>query len=165
MAEEQTTKDEWRGRVGKLNDEELKEFLDEGQFCRLACLDQEGWPYVTPCWFEYSEGAFFIVPRAKSAWARHLQRDKRCFLCIDESTRFNRRVLVKGEAEILEEPNLGGQWVEIAKRMSVRYLGEHGPLYLEPTMVEPRWLVRVTPITMRSWQGVDWPQRYKHAAW
>jgi nitroimidazol reductase NimA-like FMN-containing flavoprotein (pyridoxamine 5'-phosphate oxidase superfamily) len=165
MSEEQTEKEEWRGRVGKLNDEELTAFLDEGQFCRLGCLDKEGWPYVVPCWFEYNDGAFFIVPRAKSVWAKHLQRDKRCFLCIDESTRFNRRVLVKGEAEILEEPNLGGQWVEIARRMSVRYLGEHGPLYLEPTMVEPRWLVRVTPIKMRTWQGVDWPQRYKHAAW
>jgi nitroimidazol reductase NimA-like FMN-containing flavoprotein (pyridoxamine 5'-phosphate oxidase superfamily) len=138
--------EEWRGKVGKLSEEEMQEFLAEGQFCRLGCLDKDGWPYVVPCWFEYRDGDFYIVPRARSVWAKHLQRDKRVFLCIDESSRFNRRVLVKGEAEILEEPNLGGQC-------------------LQPTMVEPRWLVRVRPLKTRTWQGVDWPERYKHAKW
>ena len=74
-------------------------------------------------------------------------------------------VLVKGEAEVIEEPNLGGRWVEIARRMSVRYLGEHGPDYLQPTLTEPRWLLFVRPITIKTWQGVDWPEKYKHSKW
>ena len=49
--------------------------------------------------------------------------------------------------------------------MSRRYLGEHGPDYIEPTMVEPRWLLFVKPLSTMSWQGVDWPKRYKHAEW
>ena len=161
MSEEQS----WRGKIGKLSEEEIQEFLSGNPFCRLGCLDEEGWPYVVPCWFEYSEGGFFIIPRARSAWARHIQRDPRVFLCIDDSTETNRRVLVKGKAEILEEPNLGGRWVEISRNMSVRYLGEHGPDYLQPTLVEPRWLLFVRPLTMKTWQGVDWPKRYKHANW
>ena len=67
------------------------------------------------------------------------------FLCIDDSTRYNRRVLVRGEAEVLEEPNIGGRWVEIARRMSLRYLGHRGPDYLVPTLNEPRWLLFVRP--------------------
>jgi hypothetical protein len=55
--------------------------------------------------------------------------------------------------------------VEIARRMSLRYLGEHGPEYLEPTLVEPRWLLFVRPLRMTTWQGVDWAQRYKHEKW
>ncbi len=161
MSEEQS----WRGKIGKLSEEEIQEFLSGNPFCRLGCLDEEGWPYVVPCWFEYSEGGFFIIPRARSAWARHIQRDPRVFLCIDDSTETNRRVLVKGKAEILEEPNLGGRWVEISRNMSVRYLGEHGPDYLQPTLVEPRWLLFVRPLTMKTWQGVDWHKRYKHANW
>ena len=155
----------WRGTIGKLSDQEIDEFLCGDTFCRIGCLDEEGWPYVVPCWFEYSDGGFYIIPRARSAWARHIQRDPRVSLCIDESTRFNRRVLVKGRAEILEEPNLGGRWVEIGRRMSVRYLGEHGPEYLEPTLIEPRWLLFVRPLKMKTWQGVDWHKRYKHAKW
>ncbi len=157
--------DEWRGKIGRLNDEELAEFLGGAPFCRLGSLGEDGWPYVVPCWFEYSDGGFYIVPRARSAWARNLQRDPRVFLCIDDSTIYNRRVLVKGEAQMIEEPNVGGRWVEIARRMSVRYLGEHGPDYLEPTMVEPRWLFFVRPLKMTTWQGVQWAERYKHAAW
>ena len=157
--------EEWRGKIGKLSAEEMAEFLAGNPFCRLGCLDEEGWPYVVPCWFDYSDGGFYIIPRSRSAWARYIQRDPRVFLCIDDMTIYNRRVLVKGEATIVEEPNLGGRWVEIARRMSLRYLGEHGPNYLEPTLVEPRWLLFVRPLKTTTWQGVDWAKRYKHADW
>jgi len=148
-----------------MSEEETSRFLSGKPFCRLGCLDEAGWPYVVPCWFEYSDGGFYIIPRAKSAWARHIQRNPRVALCIDDETIYNQRVLVKGEATVLEEPNLGGRWVEIARRMSLRYLGELGPKYLEPTLVEPRWLLFVRPLKMTTWQGVDWAQRYKHASW
>jgi hypothetical protein len=46
--------------------------------------------------------------------------------------------------------------------MATRYLGEHGPDYLEPTLSEPRWLIFVSPRKTTTWQGVDWHQRYKH---
>ena len=155
----------WRGKVGKLSLEELEEFLSGDPICRLGCLDREGWPYVVPCWFEYRDGGFYIIPRARSAWARHIQREPRVFLCIDDSTRYNRRVLVRGEAEVMEEPNVGGRWVEIARRMSLRYLGDRGPDYLVPTLNEPRWLLFVRPRKLMSWQGVDWAKRYKHREW
>ena len=157
--------EEWRGKIGKLSPEEVAEFLSGSAFCRLGCLDEDGWPYVVTCWFEYGGGGFYIIPRARSAWARHIQRNPRVFLCIDDSTMHNRRVLVKGEASVLEEPNLGGRWVEIARRMSVRYLGEHGPDYLEPTLTEPHWLLFVRPLKMTTWQGADWARRYKHSQW
>jgi len=156
---------EWRGKVGKMTDEEMNEFLAGNPFCRLGSIDDEGWPYVVPCWFEYSDGGFYIVPRAKSVWARYIQKNHRVFLCIDDETMYNNRVLVKGEATVLEEPNLGGKWVEIATRMSVRYLGEHGPKYLEPTLTEPRWLLFVKPLTIKTWRGVDWATKYKHSKW
>jgi hypothetical protein len=54
--------------------------------------------------------------------------------------------------------------VEIARRMSVRYLGEHGPHYPEPTLTEA-WLLFVRPLKMTTWHGVDWADRYKHSKW
>ncbi len=153
----------WRGKVGKMTDEEIAEFLSGNPFCRIACLDDEGWPYVVPCWFEFSYGGFYIIPRAKSVWARYIQRDGRVSLCIDDTTIYNNRVIVKGEATVLEEANLGGRGVEIARRMSVRYLGKHGPDYLDPTLTEPRWLLFVHPLRMTTWHGEDWAARYKHS--
>ena len=64
-------------------------------------------------------------------------------------------------AELVEEPNLGGRWVGVAERMSTRYLGENGPKYLEPTMDKKRWLFRLEPVKVQTWQGQDWAGRYK----
>ena len=156
---------EWRGKIGRLSPEEMNEFLAGNTIAKLGCLDDEGWPYVVPVWYEYADGGFYIIPRERSDWARFIKADGRVFLCIDRSDTQNRRVLVKGRGRIVEEPNLGGKWVDIARRMSVRYLGEHGPEYLEPTMVEPRWLIFVEPVKLTTWNGVGWAQRYKHGSW
>jgi len=62
---------------------------------------------------------------------------------------------------VIEEPNVGGQWVEIARKMSYRYLGEHGPDYLVPTLDKARWLFKIVPTELSTWQGVDWHPKYK----
>jgi len=36
-------------------------FLQEGQLGRLGVLDDDGWPYVVPVWFEYSDGGYCAV--------------------------------------------------------------------------------------------------------
>ena len=77
------------------------------------------------------------MPRERSSWARHLQRDPRCALTVDEAGR-QRKVIAQCRAELVEEPNVGGRWVGIAERMSTRYLGVNGPKYLEPTLDKPR---------------------------
>jgi hypothetical protein len=139
----------------------MEAFLATDILCRLGCLDEEGWPYVVPVWFQYRDGGFYIIPRQRSAWATMLQRDGRVFLTMDTVSP-QRRVLVKGQAELIETPNVGGKWVGIAEEMAYRYLGEHGPDYLVPTLNEPRWLFFVKPLKIITWQGVDWAQRYKH---
>jgi hypothetical protein len=154
----------WRGKVGRMSEEEIVEFLSTDVVGRLSCLDDEGWPYVVPTWFQYRDGGYYVIPRERSAWARYLERDPRCYLVMDESGS-QRKVLVRGMAERVEGPNVGGKWVEIANEMSVRYLGPKGPMYLEPTLNEPRWLFFIRPVKTQTWQGVDWPARYKHYEW
>jgi nitroimidazol reductase NimA-like FMN-containing flavoprotein (pyridoxamine 5'-phosphate oxidase superfamily) len=162
--EQQPTDESWRGKVGKLSQADMEEFLAEDNLCRLAVLDDTGWPYVAPVWYLYKDGGFYIVPRERSTWAVYMKNDPRVYLAIDEPGR-QRKVMVKGEAQLREEPNIGGQWVEVANEMSYRYLGPNGPSYLEPTLTEPRWLFFVKPVTITTWQGVDWAKRYKHSEW
>jgi hypothetical protein len=94
-----------------------------------------------------------------------MANDKRVSLTIDEPGAPYRRVQVQGEAQLLEEPNVGGKWVDIATEMSYRYLGENGPTYLEPSLVEPRWLFFIKPTRVSTWEGVNWAKKYKHAEW
>ena len=152
--------EEWRGKVGALAQDEVDEFLAEGRIARLACLDADGWPYVVPVWHEWGGSAFWLVARRRSVWAKHLRADGRCAITVDEDGR-QRKVLAQCRAEIVEEPCLDGAWVPVAERMSVRYLGENGPKYLVPTMDKPRWLIRLDPVKVQTWQGNDWADRYK----
>jgi hypothetical protein len=155
-----TQQDEsWRGKVGPLSEEELEAFLATDVLCRVACLDTDGWPYVVPVWFQYKDGGYYLIARERSEWAAMIRRDGRVSLTIDE-TGTQRKVQVKGEASIIETPNVGGAWVPIAGEMSIRYLGPNGPKYLEPTLCLPRWLIFVRPIETKTWQGVDWAKKY-----
>jgi hypothetical protein len=150
----------------RMTAEERRAFLARGLTCRLACLDDEGHPYVVPVWFTHADGGFYVVPRARAAWARYLARDGRVSLCIDGAPEEpSARVLVKGTAELVEEPNVGGRWYPIAREMSVRYNGpERGLAYLEKTAAEPRWLFFVRPLRITDWVG-GWAAKYKHAEW
>jgi PPOX class probable F420-dependent enzyme len=145
--------------------EEQLTFLSQPLQAKIGCLTDDGWPYVVPAWFEFDGEAFWFVARAKAAWARYLQRDARVFLCIDHDQAPHPRVLVRGRAEIVEEPNVGGQWVAIAWRLAERYLGPaDGPKYLVPTLDRPRWLIRVHPEQITSWTGGSWHPRYVRVA-
>lgn len=153
----------WRGTIGTIDATAMDDMLTEGILCRLAVLDEEGWPYVVPVWFEWDpdDECFWVVPRRKSLWASYMAREPRVGLSIDTPVPPYRKVMVQGIAEVVEEPNIGGQWVAIAERMSVRYLGPNGAKYLEPTLDQPRWLFRIRPKKLLTWQGVDWHPRYK----
>lgn len=147
----------------RMNEDELASFLNTDVLCRLSCLDFNGSPYVVPCWFQYADDGFYIIPRERSLWARYMQADGRVSLCIDRES--GERVLVQGVANCLEEPNVGGRWVTIAREMAVRYQGEDGAKYLDASLNEPRWLFFVRPHHLKSWQGGGWANQYKHYQW
>lgn len=153
------TQEEWRGKVGGMSEEEVDAFLARGVVMRLACLDEDGDPYCVPCWHEWRDGAFWVVPRQRSKWARYLARDGRCAFTVDVPDTLE-KVIGKGVAEVVEEPNIGGRWVEVANRMAVRYLGPNGPSYLVPTLNQPRWLFKITVTKLQTWQGVGWARSY-----
>jgi general stress protein 26 len=157
MPKEVTTS--WRGKVGGMTQEEMDIFLQYGVSMHLACLKPDGSPYMTVCWHEWRDGSFWVVPRQRSEWAQHLKNDPRVSFVVDHDKTLE-KVWGEGLAELIEEPNVGGQWVEVAERMSLRYLGENGPTYLVPTLQQPRWLFRITPTRIKTWQGVGWARRY-----
>ncbi|MEA2529823.1 MAG: hypothetical protein QOG89_1467, partial [Thermomicrobiales bacterium] len=90
----------WRGKIGLMDQREMDEFLAGNNLARLAVLDERGWPYVQPVWYQWEpgEGVFWIVARKKSAWAAYMQRDGRVALTIDGETRPYRKVALQGTA-------------------------------------------------------------------
>ena len=147
-----------------MTDEERAQFLAQPIIGRLGCLDDDGYPYVVPVWFAYADGGFYLVPRARSEWARYLERDGRVSLCIDSADPPYRRVLLKGRADVIETPNVGGRWVAIGTQMAENYRGAEGLAYMGRTKNEPRWLFFIRPEKITSTNG-GWATRYKHSQW
>ena len=147
------------GSEGQMSEEEVAAFLARPLLCRLACHDDRGWPYVVPVWYEWDGAGFWIIPRKRSAWATYLVADGRVSLCVDDAET-GRRVVCQGTARLVEEPNVGGRWVEIGRRMAVRYRGEEGARYLEATLDQERWLFYVEPDRLITWNGSGWHEKY-----
>lgn len=157
---------------GGLSPAELEAFLrgpDSDWLLRLSCLDEGGWPFVTPMWYDWDGTSFFVVGRKKSGWVAYLQKDPRCAICIDEPQMPPegglRKVLARCTADVLEGPVVaeGSQWLPVANRMAMRYVGPAGVEGLKLSYDWPRYLVKLTPVDgkLTTWQGVDWAKRYK----
>jgi len=152
---------DWMGKMRGLYPQELKTFLDGPVVARIATVDSQGDPYITPVWQEWDGEALWVIPRARTIFVKHLQRFPRCSAsCAKDSSPYT-RALLRGKAEIVAGPELmHGEWLEMARRMSVRYLGDRGPEYLEPSRVRPRYWVKIIPEKIISWEGVEWAAKY-----
>lgn len=152
---------EWMGKMRGLTDEEIKEFLAGPIVARLATVKPDGSPYIVPVWQEYDGEALYFVARAKSKYVQHIKQNPNiCVSCALDSAPFT-RVLLEGRAEIVEGPKpLEGLTLEMGRRMAVRYMGERGPEYLEASRSRPRYLIKLIPEKITSWEGVEWHPKY-----
>ncbi|HEV8475139.1 MAG TPA: TIGR03618 family F420-dependent PPOX class oxidoreductase [Methylomirabilota bacterium] len=154
-------------RVGALSDADVARFLGEPWNARLATVAPDGWPHLTPVWYEYEpEGrAFLIVGRERAAWVAHVRREPRVALHVaDDAHAEHTRVLVQGWAEIVEGPVAPASSPRVAaltRRLSLRYLGPDGPTYAARTAQRPRVLIRVAAEFWRTWTGREWHPRYR----
>lgn len=153
--------------MGSLGPDEIARFLAEPWNARLATVDAEGWPHLTPVWYEYEAAALtlVVVGRERAAWVGHLRADPRvAFHVADDVHAEHTRVLVQGRAEIVEgpvAPSASPRLAELTRRLSLRYLGPDGPRYAERTLDRPRVLVRIVPRLWTTWTGREWHPRYR----
>jgi PPOX class probable F420-dependent enzyme len=154
-------------RIGGLGEAELARFLAEPWNARIATVDGDGWPYVTPVWYEFDAAAraFYVVGRERALWVAHIAREPRVALHVaDDVHAQHTRVVVQGVAEVIEgpvapaaSPRVGA----LTERLSLRYLGPMGPTYAGRTARRPRVLIAIRPTRWRSWTGQEWHPRYR----
>src|SRR5262245_12565411 len=113
-------------RIGGLNDGELLEFLAHPWNGRIATVGRDGWPYVTPVWYELDPDArrFLVVGREHALWVAHIRDNPRAaFHVADDEHAQHTRVLVQATAEIVEgpiAPRQSPRLLELTHRLSVR---------------------------------------------
>lgn len=151
----------WKGQTRGLTEEEMKSFLSGPWVARIATLKEDGKPYLSTVWYEYDHPFFFLGGREKSAWVANLMHTPYIAMHVAEDKAPFTRVVIEGEAEIVDGPiGITGRWIEIANKMATRYMGEHGPEYLVPTMDRRRYWVKIIPKRVQTWSGVEWHKKY-----
>ncbi len=124
-------------------------------------MKPDGSPYVVPVWEYWEDGAMYIIPREKSRFMEYVKNEPRVAVsCADDVDPDHPRLLIEGTAEIVEGPvKMAGRTLDIAREMVVRYAGEPGLAYLESTIDNPRYLLRIRPDKMTTW-AKGWHPRY-----
>lgn len=128
---------------------------------RLATLDPDGAPHVTPLWFVWREDLFLSTRRGSSSWA-HAARDPRVSLVIDRGRDWSELagVGIAGLASLYpaEHPDLRdlmSQWHEKYRSM----LSGDGFERLAGAVPELGF-IRVDPTHLRTWDHAWHPEGF-----
>ena len=124
---------------------ERSTFLHErGVLCRIATLNPDGSPYVTPAWFIERADRIFITPRARSVWLQNIRNDSRVSITIDEDPTPHRKVRIDGVARIEFEPGRDHEWRDLYREIAKRYTSDEGAeQYIQSTIDQPRALISI----------------------
>jgi hypothetical protein len=90
----------------------------------LGTLDRRGYPRITPIWFLFEDGTFYMTSLVGKRHVDDLRRDPRASIRIDveehvavSGVRANRQVGGRGIAEL--RPDVGGGWT---RRITLKYV-------------------------------------------
>ena len=63
--------------------EERDEFLRSGaKFIKIATTNEDGWPMISPVWYDWDGSSFFVVGKARTSYVQNLRRNPRCGLLV-----------------------------------------------------------------------------------
>ena len=129
-----------------LSQEDTQRFLSEPRNVVLGTLRKDGSPQLNPMWFYWTGEVFYISTTRTRFKYRHILRDPRVTLCIDEAETL-KTLIVEGRATIQENDI----W-ELTQRIVEKYVQpEHVAARMARFRAEPRVLIVVKPDRWVSW--------------
>ena len=127
-----------------MSPEETRAFLAEGSRTgKLATLTGDGAPHVIPIWFVLDGEELVFNTGANTVKGRHILRDGRVSLCVDDERPPYAFVHIRGKATGVDDPPEALRW---ATRIGERYMGpDRAREFGERNAVPGELLVRLTP--------------------
>jgi nitroimidazol reductase NimA-like FMN-containing flavoprotein (pyridoxamine 5'-phosphate oxidase superfamily) len=140
--------------VPPLTPDESNTFLTEGGLIAKLGTLRDGWPYVTPVWYEWDGQVFWIIGKPLAQFVKNIKADERAFLVVDKDDFPYVRVSVEAHARVISE-EWRDEWKAMGKRMTLRYVGNLD--YLEAREKFPLSVITLTPVRMNTWRVTSFP--------
>jgi PPOX class probable F420-dependent enzyme len=131
-----------------MNADQIEAFIHAPRHAIVSVIRADGPPQLSPVWYLYQEGRFYISVLVESAKYRHLQRDPRISICIDGGHPDARFVTIYGKAELVEDGD--PRFEEIRWRITRRYCAsdEEARQYMEEAPPSAQAMIVVSPEKM-----------------
>jgi len=128
-------------------------FLDQpGLLMRLGTVGSDGYPQVTPIWYLYEDGVFWITTASNRIKARNMLARPQVGFAIDSDQRPYRGISARGEARLVAE---GEAARPMTRRIAARYMPAERVEAMVATLMEaPRALFAIDAsrvVKMGSW--------------
>jgi PPOX class probable F420-dependent enzyme len=130
---------------------EVYSFLMSGTLTgKISTASKDGRPHVAPIWFtldnDDSNMSIIFTTHHDTLKAKHMLRDSRVSLCVDDQTPPFSFVIVDGKVEIDQEPDLN-ELLKWTTKIAGRYMGQaNAESYGKRNAVKGELLVRLRPI-------------------
>jgi nitroimidazol reductase NimA-like FMN-containing flavoprotein (pyridoxamine 5'-phosphate oxidase superfamily) len=141
-------------RENALTEEERDEFLGRKLVGRLATNRGDGWWHMTPIWYLWQDGRFYLSLGNSRRHLKNMRQDDHVTLCVDVDPRVDdpsqapRSVVCFGLAELVEED---ARVRAITEKLENRYIGGVPPEFDEALWFEGRTAVAITPVRWLAW--------------
>lgn len=134
----------------------LAAFLDQpGLLMRLGTLGLDGYPQVTPVWYLFEDGKFYVTTASDRVKARNMLANPKVGFAIDSDVRPYRGVSVWGKARLVAE---GEGARPLTRRIAARYVpADRLEAMVDTLMQSPRVLFVIEPLKvvgMGSWNDL-----------
>ena len=132
----------------KLSQQEIAHLLNLAIPAHLATLDAAGFPRITPIWFLWEDGIFYMSSGQERRHVHDLARDPRAGLCLtveegqtEAGYRPFRQIMVRGYAHV--QPDTGAIW---ARKLIGKYItGQAGALRAHQSAGKPLAVIALRP--------------------
>jgi len=133
--------------MDEMNEDEIKDFLEEKNLAILGTIGKNGIPHITPVWFSYDGSHVYVTTTDGSVKIKNIENDKRISILVSTLVG-DRVVIMEGTAEMYED-NQGHR----TKYMTERYIQDPQQRkdMINWLMREKRITIKITPNKTTSW--------------
>ncbi len=131
----------------------LADFLAEPNLCRIATIDDEGRPQVTPAWHWWDGTSFWIGAQARDRKVAHLRERPLAGVEVDGDIRRRRGIYCTGQARLIDGAEGYREYIRITAEQVQRYQPDRPPHETAERYAnkgEPV-VIQVTPDRLISW--------------